>query len=680
MASIAVAAVVVVREKRRNKSYIRALEQASDFTGNGLIFFNESDKLMSVNAQARDFLQDIFVVLDSEVSLPALLDSLFDHAVDCDQSLLNALGRSAEKLNTIGFREVIMASRERLCLIEAQKIPDVGTNIILIDVGDIKHQEELLLRLSQYNHELDQAIQVATSGIVIAKPDEKGQNYTVSFANNAFCKIFELKDGEIIGQDLVEIFEDIHDPQALRKIKKIGIEQETGNVELCRKPSEGGEHWYDLKLTPLKDYSGRLELFVGIINETTESKIHAAESSKAQRLEALGQLAAGVAHDFNNVLSIIDGYARISARNIENKEQAIDNLEHIRTASKRGASLIKQMLTFSHHEIVDLTVVNLGEMMREQDMLLKPLLGASVNCELLVDDDEMYVECPAENITQILMNLVVNARDAMPNGGELRVENSVCAQEALPEILKKQGDDIRYASILVSDTGSGMPIEVLDRVFEPFFTTKDQGKGTGLGLSMVYGLVKQIGGHIDVRSAPDQGTEIKVFMPLTTKVPKKLSGSADELGSIRFDGYTFLVAEDEPDLLFLICEMLEDLGVNVIRASNGDEALALQDDYEGQIDLLLTDVVMPELNGPDLAEMIAALHPSIGIIFMSGYPDKGQAASVAMPKDSVFVPKPVDYGALIHVIYDKLRGQNGTKSVSHWESKDKEQNMEGVKT
>ncbi|MEZ5814140.1 MAG: ATP-binding protein [Alphaproteobacteria bacterium] len=676
----AVCAVVRARTKRGFRAYVAALEQASDFTGNGLMFFDENERLRHANSRVYDFLPDIDRLKNGGViSLHDTLDYFYDHGVDCDQSLLNTLGRSAEKLSSIGFREVINASGGRLCLVEAQKIPGVGTNVILIDVGESKNREELMLRLNRYNHELSQAIEAATSGIVIIRPDAEGQKYGITFANKAFCNIFQSGREEIAGRDMVDVFGCIEDPDALEKIKEIGRMQGGGDVELCLRHPVEGERWYDLQLTPLKDENGKLELFVGILNDTTELKIQAAESSKAQKLEALGQLSAGVAHDFNNVLSIIDGYARIVSRDMENREKALENLERIRTAAQRGTSLIKQMLTFSRHEIVHSGAVDLGEMVREQEGLLRPLLDASIQCVVRVGDGAMWVECSPEKITQILMNLAVNARDAMERGGRLLIECGVCPEEALPEILqRKEGGKGACAFLKVEDTGTGMEKEVLERIFDPFFTTKEQGKGTGLGLSMVYGLVKQAGGVIDVESVLGEGTSITVYLPLTDKPPKCLSGSAEVPGSIRFDGYTALVAEDEPDLLLLVSSALEELGMAVLSACDGREALVLQDEYEGVIDLLLTDVVMPELNGVDLADFVQEFRPETHVIFMSGYPDKGQAARVSIPENAVFAAKPIRHDDLAGLVYSKLKGDSGDGGPDYraprWASKQDDDN------
>lgn len=217
-----------------------------------------------------------------------------------------------------------MASRNRLCLVEAQKTPRGGTNLIFVDVGDIKNQEEIVLRLNQQNRELNQAIQASASGLIIMKPYEKSQ-YGVVYANKAFCEIFGAARDEVIGRYMHALFAHIEDKKALKRINTIVEKQLAGNVELDIRGAEGGQRWYDVQLTPVKDGLGNLELFVCILTDTTELKIRNSEFSKAQKLEALGQLSAGVAHDFNNVLSIIDGYARLTKTSLDNPEKATSN-------------------------------------------------------------------------------------------------------------------------------------------------------------------------------------------------------------------------------------------------------------------------------------------------------------------------------------------------------------------
>lgn len=659
-----------LHRQRKYDRYIRALEEAYAYVGHGLIFFDKTGAFVDANDSARSFLPALFAERDSGAkTLKEFIDYFFDHAADVDEGLLGVLGRSKETDEPRGFREVILTIDGRLCLVETQKLPDGGTNVILVDVDDIKMQEDQMMRLNQFSHELYQAIQVADSGIIITKPEGDNKHIGV-FANNAFLDIVGLEAEQILGRDMDGIFSRIDDDEAIRKISSVAASEERGNIELSLRHADGAPRWYDLKMTPVKDGMGRLEFFICILSDISELKMREAEFFKAQKLEALGQLSAGVAHDFNNVLSIIDGYARLSAKGRDDP-QILANMERIQTASRRGANLIKQMLTFARHEIVDHTVVDLSRVVSEQETLLKPLLDASVRFKLLADKQQMKVECSSDSLTQILMNLVVNARDAMPSGGTLLVETRVCPKDMVPDVLKAGRQVQDYAMLLVSDTGMGIEPEVVSRIFDPFFTTKEQGKGTGLGLSMVYGLVKQIGGHIEVKSTLGQGTSFIVYLPLTDKPPSKAAGSGieDDVDSIRFDGFTAIVAEDEPDLLSLVTGMLGELGMKVLPAKNGHEALAVQDEYEGRIDLLLSDVVMPELNGVELAGLLTDICPDIKVVFMSGYPAREHSAPVQVPKDSVFIPKPIKRDNLVQVVHNRLQAVSGDVELPQWASK-----------
>ena len=674
LATVAVYCVtLLMKERQKSQGYVAALEEATNFMGHGLVFFDENSRFNSANEKAFEFLPDFLDPKggNEDIELTTLLDYFFDHAVEYDESLMNALERPVVGASSEGFREVIMTANEKLCLVEAQKIKGLGTNILLINVDDIKHQEDILIQLNEHNYELNQAVQAANSGIIITKSMTGGRLQKVVFANKAFCSACEVQREDIIGKNITEFFERVDNADALQEIRRLAEDQQEGSVEFSIQHSECGVRWYELKLTPVVDAQDNLQMFVAIMTDVTEMKVREAESSKAQKLEALGQLSAGVAHDFNNLLSIIDGYAHITAGILDNKDKSLANLQKIRTAAHRGTNLIKQMLTFSRHEIVHDAVIDLGAMIREQETLLRPLLDASIRAKFLIDNTDMYVECPPDNFTQILMNLVVNARDAMPQGGTLLVEGRVCHEDQIPEVLKDKNEGRGFVKISVADTGSGIEEDKLPQIFDPFFTTKEQGKGTGLGLSMVYGLLQQIGGHVEVESKLGQGTAFNTFFPLSEKTPKKIVGDLADIASLRFDGFTALVAEDEPDLLMLVCNILEERGMYVLRAGDGHEALAVQDDYFDEIDILLTDVVMPELNGVELANLMEDVRPDMQVVFMSGYPDKGQMARVEIPENAVFMPKPINHDDLITLLYAKLYSDQDEDQVStaRWSSK-----------
>ena len=418
---------------------------------------------------------------------------------------------------------------------------------------------------------------------------------------------------------------------------------------------DGRARWFRFHFIP---YRRDIRYCTIVIEDTTERKIMEGQYFQAQRLESLGQLAGGVAHDFNNILSIIDGYARIAKKTVPDNKEALDYLERITQSVQRGASLTGQLLTFGRHKVMKDIVTDLGDLVLDQESLLRPLMDASISLSINVEKG-INVDIAPDNICQILLNLCINARDAMPGGGNLIIE---------------AGHDKDRAFIRIVDTGMGMTPDIKARIFDPFFTTKDQGKGTGLGLSMVYGLVKDMRGNIEVESRPGDGSIFTIFLPLSEQKAQVQEIVEDEEGNIYLNGFTALIAEDEPDLLGIVSGMLKDMGVNVLIATNGNEALKIQDDYDGNIDFLLTDVVMPELNGVRLAELFEAVRPDSKVVFMSGYPAHGQMARVELPEDALFMPKPVDFKKLGAVMKQMAQDADGSRTdrwkvlTEHWRS------------
>ena len=420
---------------------------------------------------------------------------------------------------------------------------------------------------------------------------------------------------------------------------------------------DGRITWYRLHFIP---YGRRKNYCLIVIEDTTEHKIREGQYFQAQRLEALGQLAGGVAHDFNNVLSIIDGYARIGKKASMDRPETVSYFERISQAVQRGSSLTNRLLTFGRHKVIKNGIFDLGQLVQDQESLLRPLIDASISLSIRTEEG-VFITSPPDNICQILLNLCINSRDAMPDGGSLSID---CGKTKYSR-----------AYLKVTDTGTGIPPDIKTKIFDPFFTTKDQGKGTGLGLSMVYGLVKDMKGEIDVATTVGEGTTFTITLPLSEKPEKSGNVTEDDHGKIHLDGMTALIAEDEPALLDLVSDMLEEMGANVIRASNGNQALMLQEDYEGDIDFLLTDVVMPELNGVKLAELFESVRPESKVMFMSGYPANGQMARVTLPESAFFLSKPIDFQKLGEVLKNMSRKPDeNIKSrwgaiASQWKSK-----------
>lgn len=633
-------------------------------SGTGKVLFDPDGRMVLANSRACAFVP---MLGQSEAGgaplrMPLFIDYLYDHGVDFDESLKNTLSQSKGVSADANFREVIGLDGGGLCLVEGKRLSQGYTLFVLSDISQDREREESLLHLNKNNYRLHKAMQFATNGILVS--DSKVAGNPFIFVNGAFCDFFDVKEDNILGRSWDILPEITKNEKIANNLIQAVVMGKEAEIEFSVKRMNE-TRWYGLKLSVVKDQRGAPDLLVGVFTDTTKLMLREAEAYQGQKLEALGKLAGGVAHDFNNILSIIDGFSMMAAKGLDPKSTVAQYLMKIQSASKRGAALSNKMLTFSRHKVVSRTVFNLSTFLEDQKMLLDPLVPASVRFTLLASEPDLRVRGSVDSVGQILMNLVVNARDAMPGGGTLIVELSGCSRSELPETVKKRAEGKMFARLTVSDTGTGIDPKTLDKIFDPFFTTKPQGKGTGLGLSIVYGLVREMGGGVYVDSRVGQGTAISIFFPLSdAPISKALSGTIHDPGSLKLKGYTILVAEDEPDLLKIVCEMLEQMEATVLRASNGNEALVVQDEHEGDIDLLLSDVMMPEMNGVKLAALLCSLRPETKVVFMSGYPGSGEMAPVEVPDTAVFLPKPVDYDRLVVTLYETLRN-NPSETASN---------------
>ncbi len=669
-----VSMILLVFLARRSSLSSKLLNEVMDASEYGNVIFNKKGHFFKANKLAKHYLLPIIDDNIEDFTRNEFLNCLFDNAADIDESIKNTILRGFGFENGTEFREIIQCGDIGYVLVDAKVINGGMTSFIMNDINVGQKREEDIISLSIFNQQLMHAVQATSSGIIISNPASDSND--ILFANDAFCDFVNCNIDEIIGSDwgiVIGLAQDDANRDklidALNDVKEVDVALEFEGSD--------GMRYFNMKLTPAMDDDGAFELFVGVLSEVTLLKQRESEFFHAQKLESLGKLSAGVAHDFNNILSIIGGYSVMAANLLDGENQQInDYLDRIDAASKRGASLTNKMLTFSRHKVVTQTVINVCDVVREQGELLLPLLGVSINLKVDIPDGDVNVKGSSGSLGQILMNFAVNGRDAMDGGGNLSINVKCLNPIDVPRSVSKKIDADEYVCISVSDTGTGIDEETLEKIFDPFFSTKDQGKGTGLGLSVVYGLVQEMGGALDVSSVLGKGTKMSLYLPLShEEQSKKISGNVSDLSTICLDGYSVLVAEDEPDLLMLVTNMLEEMGLKVYGASDGDEALVLLDDHMDEgIDILLTDVVMPNLNGVKLAELVSAMSPQTKIIFMSGYPANGDMAPVELPDDLSFVAKPVDYQALAVLLLNKLR--EGTpetlafaaQSMPQWET------------
>jgi PAS domain S-box-containing protein len=352
----------------------------------------------------------------------------------------------------------------------------------------------------------------------------------------------------------------------------------------------------------------------------TEEKMASLQKQlyQAQKMEAVGRLTGGIAHDFNNLLTIIKGYSQLGLIGLKENNSLKENIEEIYKASERATDLTRQLLAFSRNQIMEMKVLDLNFLLHNLDKMLRRAIGEDIELVSILADDLGRVKADPGQIEQVIMNLVVNARDAMPSGGKLTIET---ANVQLDELYAHRCIGAApgcYVELSVSDTGTGMTPEVKDHIFEPFFTTKEKDRGTGLGLSVVYGIVKQTGGNIWVDSEPGQGTVFRIHLPRVDEPLQELKGKVD-LRDLPRGSETVLVVEDEDQLRKLITQVLQTQGYEVLETSCGDDALMIYKERKEPIHLLLTDVVMPRMSGVQLVERCREVGPEFKVLYMSGY-------------------------------------------------------------
>lgn len=388
----------------------------------------------------------------------------------------------------------------------------------------------------------------------------------------------------------------------------------------------------------------------------------------AQKMEAIGRLAGGIAHDFNNVLTVIMGYSERLLRNLDPEDPARVEVQEIQMAGQRASSLTQQLLAFSRRQVLAPEVVNLNDLVANTSEMLRRVIGEDIQLVTVLHPDLGCVEVDPGKIEQVLMNLVINARDAMPHGGKLIIETANMDLDAAYPKGRVTIQPGPYVMLAVSDTGHGMDAEIQEHIFEPFFTTKEAGKGTGLGLATVYGIVKQSNGFVFVYSEPGQGATFKIYLPRVAKsLAQPDEETLEEVPDAAFGSETVLLVEDEAKVRDLVGDTLRQHGYAVLEAAQGQEALLIGTQYEGPIHLLVTDVVMPRMSGRDVATRLAAKRPDMKVLYMSGYTEDAIVHHGVLDPGIHLIQKPFTSEALMRKVRDVLdapRGQEGASVFS----------------
>ncbi len=509
---------------------------------------------------------------------------------------------------------------------------------LLVEQISERKRAEKALRESEERYR--RLVEVSPYAIFITR------RHRIVFMNQACYRLLKATSpDQIIGRSPFDFFDPEDDSAVIDAFRRaLGEGRHLPLIERRILCLDGTVITAELAVSPMTDHaSAAMQV---ILHDITERKHLEERVRQANKMEAVGQLAGGVAHDFNNMLTIIAGHGDLLAEDSTLTDDQRRSIEQIRQACIRASSLTAQLLAFSRRQVMQPKVLNLNDVVANMEPMLRPLVGEHITLFTVLSPGLGHVRADPNQLEQVLINLTMNARDAMPDGGTLTVETGGCDLDE--DGISRQRLDARpgrYVSLRVADTGVGMDEDTLARIFEPFFTTKPKGKGTGLGLSTVYGIIKQSGGSIGVRSRPGQGASFTIYLPRVEEPACAEITDTESPGA--FEGTeTVLVAEDEPGVRSLVHASLRLKGYTVLEAGNGTEALALAERHSGPIHLLLTDVIMPQMNGRELSERLKARRPGLKVLFMSGYTDDAVLRHGVVTEDLQFIQKPFTPSAL----------------------------------
>jgi PAS domain S-box-containing protein len=503
-------------------------------------------------------------------------------------------------------------------------------------------------RFDEDRRRLSAGIEQTAESVIITDTEER-----VLYVNPAFERITGYARNEVIGRRLNVLKSGKQSPEFYRELRKTISAGEVWQGRFVNKKKDGTLYTDEATITPVRDESGVIVNYVSVQRDVTRELQLAEQYRQAQKMEAVGRLTAGIAHDFNNLLTAINGFAELMQYELKPEDPYQRYVDRILHSGQLAADLIRQLLVFSRRQIVEPKVLDLNVVVTEMGALLRRIIGEDIQLKAKLTPDLWLIKADPAQIEQIIVNLAVNARDAMPAGGQLTIEtgNVMLDPNYVAHHLEARPGD--YVLLALNDTGIGMSEEVKAHIFEPFFTTKEEGKGTGLGLATIYEIVKQCGGNIWLYSEEGQGTAFKIYLPRAVEAVTPLP-PRDQVGELPRGEETILLVEDDVGVRTLEVQVLRQQGYTVLEAADGEEALHLAQTHAEDIHLLLTDVVMPHMSGRELANRLETIRPGTKVLFTSGYTDNTIAHHGMLDPGIAFLQKPFGPLALTRKVREVL--------------------------
>jgi PAS domain S-box-containing protein len=622
-----------ITERKRSEEELQfqtaLLEAQAETTIDGILVVDAADKILFMNQRFGD-LWNLPDALRSECDDRKMLAHVGPQLKDAESflarvSYLNA-HPSENSRDEIELRDGRIFDRYSSPL-QGRPGRNYGRVWYFRDITERKRAEAERIRLVT-------AIEQSAEAVMITDPDA-----VIEYINPAFSEITGYTRVEALGQTPRILKSGKQDQEFYRDLWETLVAGKPWHGELINRRKDGSFYNEEMSVAPVKDKQGKVTHFIATKEDITERRALELQLQQATKMEAVGRLAGGVAHDFNNLLTVINGYSEILQSRLSSDPTAVEYVREIYHAGESAASLTRQLLAFSRRQVMAPRILDLNGSVTALEKMLRRLIGEHIGLQTNLDPDLAMIKADPGQIEQVIINLAVNARDAIDAGGDISIETRNVELDENYARKHPEAAAGRHVMLAVTDTGRGMAPETIERIFEPFFTTKELGKGTGLGLATVYGIVKQSGGSIYVYSELGQGTVFKVYFPVAGETSSEAE-PAVRLAQAHVGTETILLIEDEEGVRSLVTVALRSAGYTVLEAADPDAALELCSRREVKIDLILSDVVMPKMSGPAVAERAAKLRPGVKVLFMSGYTDDSIVRHGLMEQNMPFIQKP----------------------------------------